>query len=143
MKRLDSDGEGSTPQIGIRLPQKTTERLDALIANLPNIIGPLPRATVLRAVIDAGIDAIAAREGINLGDGTTPKPNGKGARKESARVAKTPDDVVKTSDGKTVRRASRARAERRAEARRKAGCTCKGKHVPTCKLYRQSSSNAA
>jgi hypothetical protein len=136
MKRLDSDGEGSTPQIAIRLPQKTTERLDALVANLPNIIGPLPRAVVLRAVIDAGIDAIAAREGINLGDGTTPKPNGKGARKESASVAKT-------SDGKTVHRASRARAERRAEARRKAGCTCKGKHVPTCKLYRPPSSNAA
>jgi hypothetical protein len=137
MKRLDSDGEGSTPQIGIRLPQKTTERLDALIAGLPNnIIGPLPRATVLRAVIDAGIDAIAAREGINLGDGATPKPNGKGARKETASVAKT-------SDGKTVHRASRARAERRAEARRKAGCTCKGKHVPTCKLYRHRSDTAA
>ena len=134
MKRLDSDGEGSTPQIGIRLPQKTTERLDALIAGLPNnIIGPLPRATVLRAVIEAGIDAIAAREGINLG--TTEKPE-RGARKESAHVAKT-------SDGKTVHRASRARAERRAEARRKAGCTCKGKHVPTCKLYRQPSSSAA
>lgn len=134
MKRLDSDGEGSTPQIGIRLPQKTTERLDALIAGLPsNIIGPLPRATVLRAVIDAGIDAIASREGINLG--TAEKPE-KGARKESANVAKT-------SEGKTVHRASRARAERRAEARRKAGCTCKGKHVPTCKLYRQPSSSAA
>jgi len=136
MKRLDSDGEGSTPQIGIRLPQKTTERLDALVANLPNIIGPLPRAVVLRAVIEAGIDAIAMREGINIG-GTAPKPSSeKATRKESASVAKT-------SDGKTVHRASRARAERRAEARRKAGCTCKGKHVPTCKLYRHRSDTAA
>lgn len=136
MKRLDDDGEGSSAQIGIRLPLKTTELLDGLIAGLPPhpIGGPPSRSMVLRAVIEAGIEALASREGIKLG--TAPKPI-------KEKVTRRGASGAKTSDGKTVHRASRARAERRAEARRKAGCTCKSKHVPTCKLYGQPSSTAA
>ena len=131
MKRLDN-GEGNSPLISIRLPQKTTELLDALIANLPpHPVGPPPRSMVIRAVIDAGIEALAIREGIKLG--TTPKPiNGKVRRK--ARPAKTSEPKA------DVHPHSRARAEKRAEARRAAGCTCKSRHVPACKLYGQPQS---
>lgn len=133
MKRLDN-GEGNSPLISIRLPQKTTELLDALIAKLPpHPVGPPPRSMVIRAVIDAGIEALAIREGIKLG--TTPKPiNGKAARK--ARPA------AKTSDPKAVHPRSRARAEKRAAARLAAGCTCKSRHVPPCKLYQPSATTA-
>jgi hypothetical protein len=83
---------------------------------------------VLRAVIDAGIEAVAMRERIKLG--TAPKPiNGKAARKARAST---------TSEATTLHPRSRARAEKRAAARLAAGCTCKSRHVPPCKLYRQS-----
>lgn len=136
MKRLD-DGEGSSPQVGTRLSQKTAERLDELVAGLPPhpVAGTYSRAMVLRAVIEAGIEALAIQERVKLGAGAAPKPIHRKVQK--AKSAKTPSDGAKTFDGKTVHRASRARAERRAEARRLAGCTCKGKHVPTCKLYHQ------
>lgn len=125
MRRLD-DGEGNSPLFSIRLPQKTTEQLDSLIASLDHPLGPPPRAVVIRAVIEAGIEALARREGIKLGS-DAPKSNGKAARKVRA---------SKTSDATTVHPRSRVRAEKRAAARRAAGCTCKSRHVPPCKLSR-------
>jgi hypothetical protein len=128
MKRLDS--EGSCPQVGIRVPQKTIDALESLIASLPPhpIAGPLARADVLRAVLEAGIDALAIREGIKLGTAPKPTGNGKAARKVRA--------SSKTTGAQTVHPRSRVRAEKRAAARLAAGCTCKSRHVPPCKLYR-------
>ena len=146
MKRLEN-GEGSSPLISIRLQQKTTELLDALVANLPPhpVAGPQPRSMVLRAVIDAGIEAIAVREGIKgikVGS-AAPKPVARKAPRRRVLQGHEFDDVrrasAKTSDGKPVHPRSRARAEKRAAARRAAGCTCKSRHVPPCKLYRQPS----
>lgn len=140
MKRLDN-GDGVSPLLSVRLPQKTMELLDALIANLPPhpIAGPPPRLMVVRAVIDAGIEAIAAREGIKVGaTPPTTKPsssNGNGNGKaRKARPAK--------KDPKAVHPGSRARAEKRAAERLAAGCTCTSRHVPGCKLYRQPSATA-
>jgi hypothetical protein len=136
MKRLD-DGEGSSPLISIRFPKKTTELLDALIANMPPhpIAGPPPRSMVLRAVVEAGIEALASREGIKLG--TTSKPSN-GVAKVAARktIRPTGRPAKATTDLGSVHPRSRARAEKRAAARLAAGCTCKSRHVPGCKLYR-------
>jgi predicted DNA-binding protein len=130
MKRLDN-GEGNSPLISIRLPKQTTEQLNSLIASLPPhpVVGSPSRAMVLRAVIEAGIDAIAIRERIKLG--TTPKPsNGAKAARKTTRPAKKT-----TTDLKAVHPRSRARAEKRAAARLAAGCTCTSRHVQGCKLY--------
>jgi hypothetical protein len=135
MRRLDN-GEGSSPYLGIRLPERTHELLAELVAALPPkpFVGQPTRATVLREVIDTGIEAVAIREGIKLG--SAPKStNAKAPRK----AAKAP---AKPSDPKAVHPNSRARTERRLAARRAAGCTCKGHHIPTCKLYRAPSSTA-
>jgi hypothetical protein len=125
MQRIE-DGEGNSPLIAIRLPQKTTERLATLVDRLPPhpVAGRLKRADVLRGVIAAGIEAVAIREGIKLEAAARPA-NGK---------AKKP----KTSDGK-IHPNSRSRAQKRAAARLAAGCTCGHSHVRACKLYRQSS----
>lgn len=88
---------------------------------------------VIRAVIDAGIEALAIREGIGpLKIGTATKPATKPSKEKAAKVR-----TSKATGAKTVHRASRARAEKRASARLAAGCTCKSRHVPTCKLYQQ------
>lgn len=127
MKRLDI-GEGNSPLIAIRIPEKTTERLKTLIAKMPPhpIAGPPARTMVIRAVVEAGIEALASREGIKLG---TAPINEKAASK--VRASK--------SDAKTVHPRSRVRAEKRAAARLAAGCTCKSRHVPPCKLSRAAS----
>jgi hypothetical protein len=132
MKRLDN-GEGNSPLISIRLARKTTELLDALIGALPpHPIGPPPKSMVLRAVIDAGIEALAIREGLKIGG--PPKPiNERIARKSRAPKSRAAD--------KTVHPRSRARAEKRAAARLAAGCECKSRHVPPCKLYRAPAAN--
>lgn len=135
MKRLDN-GEGSSPLISIRLPRQTTELLDALIAGLPpHPVGPPPKSMVLRAVIEAGIEALAIREGIKIGGSAKPI-NGGIARKPS-RAPKNKAKAEKT----IVHPRSRARAEKRAAARLAAGCTCKSRHVPPCKLYRAPAAN--
>jgi hypothetical protein len=116
------------------------ELLEALIANLPPhpIAGPPPRLMVVRAVIDAGIEAIAAREGIKVGaTPTTTKPSNGKARNGKAGKARPAK-----KDPKAVHPHSRARAEKRAAARLAAGCTCASNHVPACKLYRQPSATA-
>jgi hypothetical protein len=135
MKRLEN-GEGNSPLVSIRLPHKTSELLDALIANLPpHPVGPPPRSMVLRAVIDAGIEAIAKREGLNgIKVGSATKPNNEKKASRKARASKT-------SDAKTLHPRSRARAEKRAAARLAAGCTCTSRHIPPCKLYRASAAH--
>src|SRR5262245_12682726 len=217
MKRLE-DGAGNSPLISIRLPRETKEALDALIERMCSSVGPLgplPRGMVHRAVIKAGIEALANQAGIKIE--TTPKPiqpgtsgprrrfgrataaevqNQKELAFEAARklspgfrkgdvmtqsgsnvdlgralgllvkegrllqkgdrrkarywvkstskkkakrmpIEKTSPETTETTApaGKTVHRASRARAERRAAARAAAGCTCGRNHVATCKLY--------
>lgn len=124
MKRLEQ-GEGNSPAIMLRLRQKTTELLDELVERLPAhpIAGAQPRSAVLRAVIDAGIEVVAKREGVKL---------------SKARRSKTSGS--KASDG--IDRRSRARAEKRAAARLAAGCTCGPSHVRSCKLYSRHSSAA-
>lgn len=132
MKRLGDDGEGSSPLFSFRLPKKTAEQLDKLIASLPpNPIGPPPKAMVIRAVVDAGIEALAISMGIKL-DGP-PKPINREIRAPEARCA-TRVPKVRTSG--SVHPSSRARAERRAEARSAAGCKCGRNHLRACKLYK-------
>lgn len=139
MRRLD-EGEGSSRYIGSRIPRETSEQLEALIANFPPhpIAGALSHAMIVRAVIEAGIKAIARSEGITLG--AEPKPvhtNGVATRKARS---KKPAKPARPGDMKAAGHPrSRARAEKRAAARLAAGCTCKSRHVPPCKLYRQPS----
>lgn len=137
MKRLEN-GEGSSPLITIRLRQETSNTLGELVEKMPPhpVAGPQPRAMVLRAVIDAGIEALAKREGIKLG---TVKA---GPASEHRAAAKARRGASKTSDGRTVHPHSRSRAEKRAAERLAAGCKCGNSHVRTCKLYNRHSSAA-
>jgi hypothetical protein len=119
--------------VTIRLRQQTAELLEKLVESLPAhpVVGPQPRAMVLRAVVDAGIEAVAKREGIKLRTVAKTVPSKRAERPAEPRASKT-------SDGKTVHPNSRLRAEKRAAARLAAGCKCGHSHVRTCKLYRQS-----
>lgn len=142
MKRLDN-GEGSSPLLAVRLPLKTMEQLDALVANMPPhpVAGPPPRLMVVRGVIEAGIATVASREGIKLAVvGAAPKLNGSAPKPAKKKKLARKRRVLKGSEFdnervKTVHRASRARAEKRAAVRLAAGCTCASRHVPACKLY--------
>jgi hypothetical protein len=94
---------------------------------------------IVRAVIEAGIKAIARSEGITLG-AEPKKPihtNGVATRKARSKKPARPGDMKAAGHPR-----SRARAEKRAAARLAAGCTCKSRHVPPCKLYRQPSAAA-
>lgn len=143
MKRLDDGEKGSSPLISIRLPQKTSELLEALIANMPPhpIAGAPKPAAVYRAVFEAGLEVITRREGIQVGEEPSPiaaKPDRPKARKVMGRdgvMRAVTNGGAKTNGAPAVHRASRARAERRAAARQAAGCTCGRNHVRTCKLY--------
>lgn len=138
MRRLD-EGEGSSRYVGGRIPRKTEEQLEALIANFPPhpIAGALSRAMIMRAVIEAGIKAIARSEGIKVEaepNEAEPKPvhtNGVATRKARSKKPARAGDMKAAGHPH-----SRARAEKRAAARLAAGCTCKSRHVPPCKLYR-------
>ena len=126
MKRLET-GEGSSPLIWIRVHQKTADMLSELVERFPPhpVVGPHPRPTVLREVVEAGIEALAKREGIKLGTAAVEPPKGRRASKPAG--------------GKSVHPNSRQRAEERAAARLAAGCKCgPHNHVRTCKLYRRS-----
>lgn len=80
--RHSISGEGGSPNIAIRLPRKTAELLDVLIASFPpHPAGPLTRSHFIRTVIDAGIETLATRWNVQLEP--TPKPvKEKSSRKE-------------------------------------------------------------
>jgi hypothetical protein len=122
--------DGMGPTIAMRLPKRTMKLMDNLVAKLPpHPMGPPSTSMILRALVEAGIEALAIREGIKL-DGATFPINKNITPKEA------PNAAASSTNG--VHPRSVKRATERAEIRKAAGCTCKGRHLRTCKLSKRS-----